>query len=220
MNELIPSFFVGISQTIIGHPFDTVKVLIQNNRKWHGLPFKNYYSGWKSPLISSTIFNCTVFPIYQKSLQYTNNIVLSGAIAGVVVTPPVYFFDMFKIKQQINKPVDLSIFKSPNYGLSMTLNREIIAMGGYFGSYYYFKDEKKYSVLLSGGLSGLVNWTLTYPIDVIRNRQMAQNIPYKKAIEQGNLWKGFSTCATRAVIVNSSSFYVYEFLKKYLQEKD
>ena len=66
----------------------------------------------------------------------------------------------------------------------------------------------------------LVNWTLTYPIDVIRNRQMAQNIPYKKAIEQGNLWKGFSTCATRAIIVNSSSFYVYEFLKKYLQEKD
>lgn len=220
MNELIPSFFVGISQTIIGHPFDTVKVLIQNNRKWYGLPFKNYYSGWKSPLISSTIFNCTVFPIYQKSLQYTNNIVLSGAISGVVVTPPVYFFDMFKIKQQINKPVDLSIFKSSNYGLSMTLNREIIAMGGYFGSYYYFKDEKKYSVLLSGGLSGLVNWTLTYPIDVIRNRQMAQNIPYKKAIEQGNLWKGFSTCATRAIIVNSSSFYVYEFLKKYLQEKD
>ena len=43
MNELIPSFFVGISQTIIGHPFDTIKVLIQNKQKWIGLPLKQYY---------------------------------------------------------------------------------------------------------------------------------------------------------------------------------
>ena len=48
----------------------------------------------------------------------------------------------------------------------MTFDK-VLAMGSYFGSYYYFKDEKKCSILLSGGLAGLINWTLTYPLDVI-----------------------------------------------------
>ena len=39
---------------------------------------------------------------------------------------------------------------------------------------------------------------------------MANNISIKKAINQGNLWKGYSACAMRAIIVNSASFYVYE----------
>ena len=219
MNELIPSFFVGISQTIIGHPFDTIKVLIQNKQKWMGLPLKQYYYGWKYPLISSAIFNCTVFPVYESSLKYTNNTIISGMIAGTLVTPPVYFFDIFKINEQVKKPISLKIFKNPYYGSIMTFNREVIAMGSYFGSYYYFKDEKKYGILLSGALSGLTNWTLTYPLDVIRSRQIAQNINVMNAYKQGKLWGGFSTCAFRAVLVNSSSFYIYEFLKKYNKEK-
>ena len=64
--------------------------------------------------------------------------------------------------------------------------------------------------MISGGIAGLLNWTFTYPIDVIRTRQMANNISIKKAINQGNLWKGYSACAMRAIIVNSASFYVYE----------
>jgi len=219
MNELIPSFFVGISQTIIGHPFDTIKVLIQNKQKWIGLPLKQYYYGWRAPLISGAIFNCTVFPIYKYSLKYTNNNFISGMIGGIVVTPSVYFFDIFKINEQVKKPINLSIFKKPYYGSIMTFNREILAMGSYFGSYYYFKDEKKYNILLSGGLAGLTNWTLTYPLDVIRSRQIAQNISVKEALNQKKLWGGYSACAFRAIIVNASSFYIYEIMKKYCEEK-
>ena len=80
----------------------------------------------------------------------------------------------------------------------------------YFGGYFYCKHELKLSPLISGGIAGLLNWTFTYPIDVIRTRQMANNISIKKAINQGNLWKGYSACAMRAIIVNSASFYVYE----------
>ena len=101
----------------------------------------------------------------------------------------------------------------------MTFNREVLAMGSYFSSYYYFKDEKKCSILLSGGLAGLINWTLTYPLDVIRSRQIAQNISVKEAFNQKKLWGGYSACAFRAIIVNASSFYIYEIMKKYCEEK-
>ena len=86
-------------------------------------------------------------------------------------------------------------------------------MTAYFGSYYYFKDDCKLNPFFAGGLAGLSNWTLTYPLDVIRSRQVAQQIPMRLAIAQKNLWKGYSVCATRALIVNAANFWVYEKVK-------
>ena len=40
--------------------------------------------------------------------------------------------------------------------------------------------------MISGGIAGLVNWTTTYPIDVIHARQIAQHISIKQAIKQFN----------------------------------
>ena len=86
------------------------------------------------------------------------------------------------------------------------------AMSVYFTSYNYAKDQGLNS-LVAGGLAGLSNWTLTYPLEVIKNRQMVQNISIKDAIKIGNIWKGYPICATRAVIVNSINFWTYETVK-------
>ena len=72
--------------------------------------------------------------------------------------------------------------------------------------------------MISGGIAGLVNWTTTYPIDVIHARQIAQHISIKQAIKQGNLWRGFPVCATRAVLVNATTFSVYEKVKKIMED--
>ena len=98
------------------------------------------------------------------------------------------------------------------YGLHTTFAREIPAMSAYFGSYFFFK-EQGYNPLISGGLAGLANWTLTYPMDVIRSRQIAQHISIKDAVKMGKLWKGYNICAIRAVIVNAANFWVYEKVK-------
>ena len=39
----------------------------------------------------------------------------------------------------------------------------------------------------------------------------------KQAIKIGNLWKGYSVCATRAVLVNACTFSVYEKVKKLIK---
>lgn len=213
MTDIIPAFCVGLTQVGVGHPFDTTKVLMQNNKKWLGLSLKSYYRGWRFPLVSATFFNCTVFPVYEYSIRYTNNSIISGALSGIMVTPFVYIFDSYKIKKQTNQPASLSMFKKPYYGFVSTFNREVVAMTAYFGSYYYFKDDCNLNPLFAGGLAGLSNWTLTYPLDVIRSRQVAQQISMRSAINLGNLWKGYSVCATRAVIVNAANFWVYEKVK-------
>ena len=97
----------------------------------------------------------------------------------------------------------------------MTTMRESLAFASYFGSYDWLKTQQV-PVLIAGGLAGLLNWTVTYPIDVIKSRQMAQNIGIREAYSQGQLWKGYSVCALRAILVNAAIFYTYETTKRLL----
>ena len=57
MSDLVAGLCAGMAQVSVGHPFDTIKVLIQNNKRWYGLPLKSYYRGWRFPMTSASIFN-------------------------------------------------------------------------------------------------------------------------------------------------------------------
>ena len=213
MKDFLIGGIIGLTQTLLGHPLDTIKVRIQNNQKWKNMKLTNYYKGCVYPFYGLLIYNIVVFPTYERSIKYTNSHIASGFCAGVAVSPFVYITDVGKIKRQSGLELKIKDFVLTK-GKVSNLARESIANMCYFGGYFYCKNELKFSPLISGGIAGLLNWTLTYPIDVIRTRQMANNISIKKAINQGNLWKGYSACAIRAIIVNSVSFYVYEKCKK------
>lgn len=212
MSDIFASIFVGIGQVSIGHPFDTSIVLIQNNKKWLGLPLKKYYRGWRYPMVSSVIFNCTAFPIYERSKKYTNNNIYSGMLAGLAVWPSVFCFDVGKIKRQTSQSLKLKdIVTTP--GKVATMSRELIAMPVYFGTYDYLR-KKDFEIYMAGACAGIANWTITYPIETIRNRQIAQNITITEAIKQKKIFRGYPVCALRSVLVNAVNFYIYETVKK------
>lgn len=213
MSDIIAGTSVGICQIIIGHPIDTIKVLIQNRQQWTKMSLKSYYRGCTYPFIGSIIYNMLAFPIYERTIDKTNSDFASGFLGGLLISPFIYAVDIGKIKNQTGLKFNCNdIFY--NKGFFSSLLRESIATGIYFSSYNFCKKELNFSILLSGGIAGLANWTLTYPIDVIRTRQIAQNISIRKSINQGYLWKGYTPCAIRAILVNSISFYVYEIVKK------
>ena len=212
MNDIISSIGVGINQITIGHPFDTCLTLIQNKRRWTNLPLKQYYKGYRYPLTSSILFNCTVFPIYNRTIEYTNSGFISGLISSFIVAPIVFVSEVGKIRKQTNQKIKLDDFYKSK-GKMSTFCRESVAMPVYFGTYDYLKKNDVHP-LIAGGAAGLSNWTMTYPIDVIKNRQIAQGFSIKQAIQYGGLWKGYPICALRAVIVNATNFYTYESLMK------
>tara|TARA_B110000285_G_scaffold8537_1_gene8721 strand:- start:5193 stop:5849 length:657 start_codon:yes stop_codon:yes gene_type:complete len=214
MNDFFPGAIAGCSQILVGHPLDTLKVLIQNNQSFRTLKWHEFYRGFKYPLISSILFNSAVFTIYEKTLTYTNSDFFSGAMSGFCVSPFLFLFDIGKIKRQINKPfVFQDLYKTK--GLGMTFSRETTAMSIYFGVYNYCVREWNISPFFAGGMSGLANWTVTYPLDVIRTRQMARNCSLRTAyLLPGSLWNGYTVCAIRAVLVNATVFSVYEKVKK------
>ena len=218
MSDIISSFGVAIGEVCIGHPFNTAKVLLQNKKKWIGLPLKHYYRGVKYPFVSSIFFNMTAFPIKERTYKYTHNYFLSGVIASIFVTPQMFFLDTYTIKRQTGQNVSLSMFKGAK-GFQSTFLRETMALSVYFGTYHSMRDDYKFNSFISGGTAGLANWTLTYPIDVIRSRQIANRFTIKQAIHMGSLWSGFSIAATRSIIVNAISFTIFENIKKYIDSK-
>lgn len=215
MADFVAASCVGLAQIGVGHPFDTSLTLIQNKRKWWGLPIKNYYRGWRFPMTSSIVFNATVFPVVERTQRYTGSVFLSGLLAGVCVAPFMFCFEYGKIKQQTGQRVTINGLLN-NTGRITMLSREMIAMSSYFGMYNYMRNQD-FHVLLSGGMAGLANWTLTYPIEVVKNRQLAQNISIRQALSQRNIWKGYPICATRAVLVNAVNFWTYETVKNLLK---
>tara|TARA_X000000368_G_scaffold163414_1_gene128799 strand:- start:687 stop:1334 length:648 start_codon:yes stop_codon:yes gene_type:complete len=214
MSDILASIGVGLNQVFFGHPLDTCLTLIQNKKKWRNLPLKSYYRGYKYPLFSSMIFNSTVFPIYNRTIDYTQSGALSGLTAGVCVAPFVFLSEVGKVKRQTQQKLKYKDFIYSK-GKVAVLSRECIAMSAYFGSYDYCKSLNLHP-LISGAIAGVTNWSLTYPIDVIKSRQIAQNLSIREAIRYGNVWKGIHICLCRATIVNATNFYVYESLMKYL----
>ena len=139
---------VGINQGLIGIPFDTIKVWMQNNHRIFGRPLTHYYRGIVPDMTNAIITNSIVFPIHSYSLPYTHN------------------------------------------------------------------------SFLSGGIAGIANWGLIYPLDTLKNRQIGKNISFMKAYNMGSLYKGYSICITRAFLVNAINFFVYENVFMYLDDKE
>jgi len=224
MKEYISGGLSGIAQILVGYPLDTMKVLKQNNIK---INMKNSlnYNGVKYPLQLSIISNSIVFGIsntlnkyyiyqYSTNKKINNNInmFINGYVAGIVSSPFVYIYDIKKTNVQTNNNNKLKDFmiKSKFNGLFMTIMRESIGFGTYFCVYDLLKNEYKYNTEISGGLAGVTNWTITYAIDVIKNRQLSNNISIIEAYKMKNMFSGYKYCLLRAFIVNSLIFSVYE----------
>jgi solute carrier family 25 carnitine/acylcarnitine transporter 20/29 len=211
MNDFFAGAMSGIAQTVVGYPFDTLKIRMQNSLSIKHMKPTHYFRGIAYPLGFASIINAIGFSTYESLYTQSNSHILAGAIAGCVVSPILHFHDIGKIQRQIGNSLTLRSFLTTR-GIWMTLTLNPIAFAMYYSTYHACR-EKNVSILVSGGAAGLINWTLTYPLDVVRSRMYAQRISAHKAFLQKHLWKGYSFCAIRAVLVNSVGFWVYEKLR-------
>ena len=213
MDEFIYGGIVGSVQTIIGHPLDTIKVLIQN-KQCINYNFKRLYFGITFPLISSIINHSFMF-YFNDYFLVNDNHFKSGFITGFICTPIINTFDILKIKYQTksNKSINKIILYSEK-GFSATIIRESVGCSLYFGSYNYLID-RNYNSFISGSTAGTISWLLTYPIDVVKTRIQSGLVNnWSDAIKKGNLFKGLPVCLGRSFIVNGFAFSAYDYLKK------
>ena len=124
MAEIAAGLAVGVSETLVGYPFLTLKTMVQNKVPLRGLTLPRLYQGARYPFVSSIGFNALVFPLahrlhHQHDLPY----VYCGALAGLAVAPQCWFLDTFTIRRQTNQRVHRHMFRGAR-GFGMTAVRD------------------------------------------------------------------------------------------------
>lgn len=209
MTEFLAGCCSGFIQTIVGHPIDTIKILQQTKQPFY-TNIRYYYNGISYPMAFNLLCSGATFDIHTKYYRHTHCHYRGGFFTGLTVAPIIYFFDAGKIHYQLNPNtmISLSRFKNIN-GMGATMARESFATSFYMG--IYFNYYERYGPFAVGGFAGLMSWVLTYPLDVIKTRQMNNTkLTFVKAAALGNVWNGFTACAIRAVIVNAAGFWGYD----------
>lgn len=236
MTEFLAGCASGCLQSLIGHPLDTLKVIkqtslpVKNSEKFKSFtPNKNLislnlYRGVSYPTMMNMITAGLIFDTNSRLYKRTQSHYSSGLITGTCIAPIMYFFDTGKIYHQTyynkkNNSTKKQLFPYRQFlkgnGLGATFGRESLANCLYMG--VYFDLAEKTSPLIAGGTAGLASWCISYPIDVIKTRQMNDSsLTFIEAAKQGYLWRGFSVCAIRAILVNAAGFWAYNYVKKHL----
>jgi hypothetical protein len=191
------SFFIGLIsgsvQTLVGHPLDTIKVLLQNNQKINFRQLNNIklFNGITPVLVTNSFLTGTQFYLYDKYSPLT-----LGVVSGLLTTPIEYY----KIQKQTFGKYPKTIPR----GFGITMLRETIALNCYFNLYHYL--EKPIGVFMSGGIAGSMSWLLTYQIDTIKTRIQSGDT-FNQALLKQNFNKGILFCLLRGFIVNGCGFF-------------
>jgi len=218
MFNITPEFFCGacngISQALVGHPLDTIKVLQQNNIPWKSLKFMELMRGIKYPLYYKIVTKSLCFDL-DKRINIKNDFA-RNAVVGLYLAPFTHGLDLFKIYRQNGRSVkQISYYDFINYrAFFCTATRDMLSYSFYIPTFMIMK-KNDYNTVVSAAVSGFVNWSVSYPIDVIRTRQISNNKnTLRESINMGSLWKGYNACASRGALTAVVGFLVYENMIK------
>jgi len=204
------------------------------------------YKGMSSPLLGVATINALLFGIYGLVLNVTapheaeeepslSRVAMAGAMSGFFNAFVASPMELIKIKRQAqpNPPSPLTLLRGLSLktlmrGLTATIYRETPSYGTYFGVYEFlcrsFKTpsgEVPGSVLLvSGGVAGVVAWSVTYPFDVLKTRvQATSDTPNMgvfaslrhivKTEGAKTLYRGLTATIVRAFPTNAAVFLTY-----------
>jgi hypothetical protein len=218
LNIITPEFICGacngISQAFVGHPLDTIKVLQQNNMNWKNLRFIELMRGVRYPLYYKIITKSLCFDL-DKRINVKNDFV-RNALVGLYLSPFTHSLDLYKIFRQNGSSVKkITYYDFINYRAFLcTISRDMLSYSFYIPTFMIMK-KNDFSTISSAAVSGFVNWSISYPIDVIRTRQISNNKnTLQQSINMGSLWKGYTACASRGILTTVVGFTVYENMIK------
>ena len=211
----------GFTQVLISFPLDTVKINYQtNNIQYYN--YKSLYRGIKYPLYTVIPLITLQFTLEEQFKTIYSNHFITGALSGFITSPLTSITDLYRIRQQKHITNNVNIIR----GMKITCIRETLALSIYFGSYnliktkcFQYNFDRNITYMLSGSLCGILSWTLTYPLDVIKSRiQSYKAESIKEGFMKGNLWKGIYICNIRSVLINSVGFLIFENSKQWLDK--
>jgi hypothetical protein len=212
IKQFIPGFIMGFVRSIISHPFEILKLKTQMNINKN--LFKNLFNGLHLSILSNSFERGIQFYYFEDIKKKTNNLVLSSIYASLISTTISLPYNVILLKKNIlNSSMSINksiLIKSASLEYSRNLSGSTIFL------YSYNKlKELNYPIYVCSILSSMFVWTLTYPIDNIKNQFIANNtIKYNLKF----LYNGIQYPLIRSIPSSTIGFYVYEYLNNYLNK--
>jgi solute carrier family 25 carnitine/acylcarnitine transporter 20/29 len=242
--NLLPGFFQGITRVTISYPFDVIKINIQKqiypsffSALQHLLITdpKRLYRGSAFSYVSVSIERSMQFYFLEKMNKNNNKPFLNGFILSLISSiynVPVQFITTNIALNNINT-IDyikhtfsnkINVYKGGQLEiLRNTMNSTI-----FMGTYYYLRNTFNDDVYLSpfyGAISGLSCWMVTLPLDTIRTDYQSSKLSIieliKNRYNKGGIklfYSGFTPILLRTIPSASAGMYVYENVRKYIND--
>eukprot|EP00092_Neocalanus_flemingeri_P001043 GFUD01001113.1.p1 GENE.GFUD01001113.1~~GFUD01001113.1.p1 ORF type:complete len:432 (+),score=63.12 GFUD01001113.1:46-1341(+) len=206
---------------------------------------RSLYRGVSCPLFGVAGVSALTFSAYGNVLgllQHQDSILsvsIAGSAAGLMQSFIVSPMELLKIQMQVCGKTGISDAVRSIYadaglggfsrGLGLTILREVPALGIYLASYELFLrkfGDSNVGILMSGGISGILSCSVTFPQDVIKTRLQADSFgeqqKYRGAWhccqsswkrEGANfLFRGIGSTVIRSFPVTAVTFGVYSFV--------
>ena len=211
LKKFIPGFTMGIVRSIISHPFEMLKLKTQMGQNTN--IFKNLFSGLHLSILSTSIERGIQFYYFDK-FKKTHSTIISSLYSSFISTSITLPYNVVLLKKNIlNSDYNISkqtLIKSGSLEYGRNLSGSTI----FLYTYDTFK-QKNIPFQISGVLSSIIVWSLTYPIDNIKNQIIANN---KLVFNPLVLYRGIQYPIIRSFPSAIAGVYVYENLNNYLNK--
>ena len=230
----------GVACTLVGHPFETVKVRLQTGQTRH--LFRRLYAGLLSPLAGVTPTWAITYWAWRLGVQLQpdsteaiQRAAMAGGFCGVVqciVKAPVEAVKVVAQNERITAVEAMrSLFRAEGVagiyrGMLATTIHMSYSQVVFFGVYQASQDNLPidnlfFRAFLAGGLSGLAEWSSSMPTDVVKTRIQSGETPrgrsYVSAFadvyrEHGvrGYYRGFLPTICRAFPANGAALLAIE----------
>eukprot|EP00894_Picocystis_sp_ML_P001868 jgi/Pico_ML_1/52385/g3096.t1 len=233
--DLVAGTAAGVSQIVVGHPFDTIKVKMQSG----GAASGGAMDALRHTVRTEELIKCRLqaqnqgnaHPVHGKAN------LADGAFKGTV--PSRSFTASAAASAETVRftgPIDVARragWKGLYRGYGATLLREVpgsaLMLASYASALGTLEAQggmvQKTAPLLAGALGGAVYWSITYPVDFIKSK-VQTDMSYRNAREcalkvfeaEGvhGFFRGFTPCFLRSLPANGATFVAYEVVRAHL----
>lgn len=205
-NNFIPGFAMGITRAIVSHPFEILKIKSQLNKKEL---YKNLFRGLHYSVISNGLSRSVQFYFYDYFLNNSSNLISSAkaSVLSTIVELPYSYLMVNKSVQNNKLNINLlNISKT----IPLEFTRSILGSTIFLYTYNELKD-KKYPLWLCAFGGTTTVWSLTYPLDNLRNQIISNN-----KLNILKLYNGVQYPILRSIPSSIIGMYVYEKTKEYI----
>lgn len=206
--SFIPGFMMGMTRALVSHPFEILKIKSQlNSRK--KIPL---FRGLHYSLLASGTERGVQFGLYDFFKTSEDSNLVSSLKASALSTCIGVPYNFYIVNRSVmNRPVELAM-SSLNKIIPLEYSRSFMGSVIFLYTYNRLKDNDCPLWLSAFGGTSAV-WSLTYPIDNIRNQIVSRNNNFAFR----NLYRGIQYPVLRSIPSSVAGMYVYEAIKDIIQ---